>query len=265
VSRVSVRLTKRLPGFELDTGWTVDDGFTVLFGYSGAGKSLTLASIAGTMRPDQGYVRVGGETFFDSAAGVWIPPQHRHVGFVSQNAQLFPHMTVRRNIAYALKGLPRTRLKDRVAELLERLRIESLADRYPHQLSGGQRQRAALARALAPEPRILLLDEPLSALDLPVRVEMRALLREVQRDLGVPAVMVTHDLYEAAALADTLVVYSGTGAVQVGGVAELIRDPGTPEIRRLLHSVELPASALAGSGQIAGRIGVPRTRKGNVA
>ena len=264
MSGVSVSLHTKLPGFELNVGWSVPDGFTVLFGYSGSGKSLTLASIAGTLRPDIGHVRLGAETFFDSAAGIWTPPQKRRVGFVSQNAQLFPHMTVRRNIAYALKGVSRADRDARIAELLASLRIADLAERLPHQLSGGQRQRAALARVLAPRPRILLLDEPLSALDLPVRVEMRALLAEVRRELDVPAVMVTHDLYEAAALADTLVVYSGDGAVQVGGVAEVIGDPATPEIRRLLHSVELPASLLDRSVSQGGRV-VPLKRKGHVA
>jgi molybdate transport system ATP-binding protein len=264
MSGISLNLRTRLPGFELDVGWTAPAGFTVLFGYSGAGKSLTLASIAGTLRPDFGRVRVGEETFFDSRSGAWVAPQRRGVGFVTQNAQLFPHMTVRRNIAYALKGMPRAERAARIDEMLGRLLIEPLAEKYPHQLSGGQRQRAALARALAPRPRVLLLDEPLSALDLPVRVEMRELLLQTQRELGVPIVMVTHDLYEAAALADTLVVYSGEGTVQVGSVAELITDPGTPEIRRLLHSVELPASALAARGKGPRRV-LPLTRKEHVA
>lgn len=264
MSGISLNLRTKLPGFELDVGWTVPAGFTVLFGYSGAGKSLTLASIAGTLRPDFGRVRVGDETFFDSRNGVWVAPQRRGVGVVTQNAQLFPHMSVRRNIAFALKGVPRAARAERIDELLGRLGIEPLAEKYPHQLSGGQRQRAALARALAPRPRVLLLDEPLSALDLPVRVEMRELLIETQRDLGVPVVMVTHDLYEAAALADTLVVYSGEGTVQVGSVAELIADPATPQIRRLLHSVELPASALAGRGTSLGQV-LPMTRKEHVA
>lgn len=240
---LAVNLRKRLPGFTLDVGWAVRDGFTVLFGYSGAGKSLTLGAIAGTVRPDEGRIRLGGETLFDSRSGVWVPPQLRGIGYVSQSAQLFPHMTVRRNIEFALKGVGRHERTVRVGDLLERLRISDLADKRPHQLSGGQRQRAALARALASRPRALLLDEPLSALDLPVRVETRTLLREVQRDLGVPVVMVTHDIYEACALADTLVVYSGDGAVQVGGARELVGDPATPEIRRLLHAMELPASA----------------------
>lgn len=264
MSAVSVSLRAKLPGFELNAGWTVGDGFTVLFGYSGAGKSLTLASIAGTLRPDAGFVRVGGRTLFDSAQRVWVPPQARGVGLVTQGSQLFPHMSVRRNVAYALKGVARDERRERVAELLGRLGIGPLAEKYPHQLSGGQRQRAALARALAPRPRILLLDEPLSALDLPVRVEMRRLLREMQAELGVPAVMVTHDLYEAAALADTLVVYSGDGVVQVGSVSELVGDPATPAIRRLLHAMELPASALGRSGTESGRV-VPLTRKERVA
>jgi molybdate transport system ATP-binding protein len=264
MSGVSVSLRAKLPGFELDTGWTAPAGFTVLFGYSGAGKSLTLAAIAGTLRPQMGFVRVGGQTLFDSRDGVWVPPQRRGVGLVTQNAQLFPHMTVRRNVAYALKGVPRDERDARVAELLGKLGIESLAEKYPHQLSGGQRQRAALARAIAPRPRVLLLDEPLSALDLPVRVEMRELLRETQAELGVPAVMVTHDLYEAASLADTLVVYSGDGVVQVGTVSELIGDPATPAIRRLLHAVELPASVHGRGGTESGRV-VPMIRREHVA
>jgi len=146
--------------------------------------------------------------------------------------------------------------------LLDRLDVAALADKRPDQISGGQKQRCALARALALEPRALLLDEPLSALDLPVRVEMRRLLRDVQRESGVPFVMVTHDLYEACTLADTLVVYSGTGAVQVGSPRELIGDPGTPEIRRLLHAMELPESVFGQKhvGQL-----VPLNRQESVA
>jgi molybdate transport system ATP-binding protein len=238
--RISVRLAKRVPGFELDTGWDVSGGLTVLFGYSGAGKSLTMSLLTGAMRPDSGWVRFGGETLVDTRAGVWVPPQGRRFGYVSQSAELFPHMTVRRNIEYALKGAGREDRSDRVNELLDSMRIAELAQKLPHQISGGQRQRAALARALAQRPRALLLDEPFSALDLPVRVEMRALLRDVQREQGIPVVMVTHDLYEACTLADTMVVFSGTGVVQVGSPRELLRDPGTPEIRRLMHAVDVP-------------------------
>jgi len=265
MSGIAVSLKMNLPGFELDTGWAVRDGFTVLFGYSGAGKSLTLSAIAGTVRPDSGRIRLGGRVLFDSRAGVWVPPQDRRIGYVPQSAQLFPHMSVRRNAEYALKGVGRAERAARVADILDRLRIPELAEKLPHQLSGGQRQRAALARALVAKPRALLLDEPLSALDLPVRVEMRELLKDVQRDLAVPVVMVTHDLYEACTLADTLVVYSGTGAVQVGDPRELIGDPATPEIRRLLHAMELPASVFSVDDRTqAGRV-VPLARKEHVA
>lgn len=261
---LSVRAVASLPGFTLDVGWTVGPGFTVLFGYSGAGKSLTLATIAGVMRPQHGRIRLGERLLFDSASQTWTPPQDRRIGYVSQGAQLFPHMTVRRNVEFALAGVPRGGRAERVAELLERFRVSNLADKRPHQLSGGQRQRAALARALAPSPDALLLDEPLSALDLPIRVEMRELLRQVQRELAIPVVMVTHDLYEACTLADTLVVYSGTGTVQTGTPRELVGEPATPEIRRLLHAIELPASVLEKRNGSDARI-IPIDRKEHVA
>lgn len=266
MSGLAVSIKARVPGFALDTGWAVRDGFTVLFGYSGAGKSLTLSAIAGTLRPDSGHIRLCGRTLFDSAARLWVPPQDRCIGYVPQHAQLFPHMTVRGNVEYALKGVAGPERRARVAELLDRLHISPLAEKRPHQLSGGQRQRAALARALAPRPRALLLDEPFSALDLPIRVEMRELVREVQRDLGVPVVMVTHDLYEACSLADTLVVYSGTGVVQVGAARELIGNPATPEIRRLLHAMEVPESVFGETARTRDRGQViPFNRKEHVA
>lgn len=262
MSGLSVTLRKRLPGFDLDVGWAVGGGFTVLFGYSGAGKSLTLSMIAGTLKPDEGRVVLDNTTLCDRRAGVWVRPQQRRIGYVSQAAQLFPHMTVLGNVEYALKAVPRKARRQRAAEMLERLQVAELASRRPDQLSGGQKQRCALARALAPEPRALLLDEPLSALDLPLRVEMRELLRQVQRDSGVPFVMVTHDLIEACALADTLVVYSGTGAVQVGSPKELVGDPATPEIKRLLRAMDLPDLVFDRKG--AGRI-VALDRKEHVA
>lgn len=240
MSRLTVRIEKAVPGFSLDTGWDVRAGFTVLFGYSGAGKSLTLGMLTGTVRPDAGIIRLGERVFVDTAAGVWVPPQARRIGYVPQSGELFPHLSVRRNVEYGLRDMSRAERAERSSELLAKLHVEHLADKMPRHISGGERQRVALARALAPRPDLLVLDEPLSALDLPVRVEIRALLRELQRSEGIPVVMVTHDLYEACSLADTLVVYSGTGVVQVGSPRELVRDPGTPEIRRLLRSIELP-------------------------
>ncbi len=244
VNGFALKVRKRLPGFDLDTGWRSDCGFTVLFGYSGAGKSLTLSMLTGTMRPDSGRVTFGNEVLVDTERGVFVAPQQRGFGYVSQSAELFPHLSVQRNVAFGLHRLPRTQRAERTAEMLGAFGLNDFADKLPRELSGGQKQRAALARALAPRPRALLLDEPLSALDLPVRVEMRALLRQVQVAENIPVVMVTHDLYEAATLADSLVVYGGDGVVQTGTAAELIGDPGTPEIRRLLHAMELPPAVL---------------------
>jgi molybdate transport system ATP-binding protein len=240
----SLRVRKRFPGFELNTGWRSPGGFTVLFGYSGSGKSLTLGMLTGTLRPDTGHVSLGDELLADTTTGLFVPPQQRGFGYVSQRSELFPHLTVRKNVAFGLHRLPRCERSERTAEMLTSFGLLDIAEKLPAQLSGGQRQRAALARALAPRPRALLLDEPLSALDLPVRAELRELLRQVQREEAIPVVMVTHDLYEAAALADSLVVYAGNGVVQTGHPSELVRDPGTPEIRRLMHSMELPATLL---------------------
>lgn len=232
---IRVRLQKRLCDFELDAQWEVDPGFTVLFGYSGAGKSITLSMISGTMRPDSGWVIVDDVTYSDSRTDEFMPPHRRQVGFVSQVADLFPHLSVRANIEYGLFGLTKAARADRARQMLEAFQISELAEKRPLEISGGQHQRAALARALAPEPRLLLLDEPMSALDLPIRIEMRELLKHVQREYQVPIVMVTHDLSEAVELADTMVVYSGRGHVQTGTPDEILSAPETPEIERLLR------------------------------
>ncbi len=237
MSELSVRVRLAREEFSLDTGWSTPGGVTVLFGYSGAGKTLTLSVIAGTVRPEYGWVRVGDRTLTDTRTGTFVAPQERDIGLVSQAADLFPHLTVAGNVEFGLHRLGRAARAARTAECLDALGIADLARRRPAELSGGQRQRVALARALAPKPSLLLLDEPFSALDLPVRVEMRDLIRSIQREHGIPVVLVTHDPLEAFDLADALVVYSGTGVVQVGSPRELLTDPGTPEIRTLLHAL----------------------------
>jgi len=234
VNGIQVRLQKQLCDFDLDVEWEVGPGFTVLFGYSGAGKSITLSMMCGTMRPDYGWIVVDDVMFSDSRTGRFMPAQQRQVGFVSQVADLFPHMTIRANVEYGLFDRPRAERVQRAQHMLEAFQIEELAEKKPGQISGGQHQRAALARALAPEPRLLLLDEPMSALDLPIRVEMRELLLQVQREHRIPVILVTHDLTEAVTLADTMVVYSGTGHVQTGTPQDILAAPETPEIERLL-------------------------------
>ena len=193
-ARLDVRIRKDLPGFILDVQWSAGDGVAVLFGPSGAGKSLTLQCLAGLMRPDEGRISVDGQVLFDSVSGVNLPPQRRRVGYVFQGFALFPHLTVAGNVAFGLRDRPRAERDARAAEVLARLGLEPLAQRYPGELSGGQRQRVALGRALAPDPALLLLDEPLSSLDLPLRRALRDELRAVLAQWGKAAVVVTHDI-----------------------------------------------------------------------
>ncbi len=213
-ARLEVRLQKRLPGFALDVEWSAGDGVAVLFGPSGAGKSLTLQCLAGLLRPDAGRVVVDGRVLFDSAAGVNTPPQKRHVGYVFQGYALFPHLSVADNVGFGLRGRPRSERQRRVDEVLGSSGIEELGQRQPAELSGGQRQRVALGRALATDPALLLLDEPLSALDLPLRRALRDELRAILADWGTAAVVVTHDFTEAYRLGDRIVVYEEGRVIQ---------------------------------------------------
>jgi molybdate transport system ATP-binding protein len=189
----------------------------VLFGPSGAGKTLTLQAIAGLVRPQAGVVRVGDRVLFDSSRGIDLPARERKVGYLFQDYALFPHCTVEQNVAIGLGRWWRPRLsaeqRAAVSGVLETLGLQDLASSYPAALSGGQRQRVALARALVREPDVLLLDEPFAALDRPLRARMRENLRSLQRDFGVPVVLITHDPEDVEALADTLVVFE-QGAVR---------------------------------------------------
>ncbi len=197
----------------------------VLFGPSGSGKTTVLRAIAGLDRPDRGTVVFRGETWVDAADAVFVPPQQRRLGYVFQEAALFPHLTVRHNVAYGLDTLRAADRNRRVDEMLALGDLVDLADYRPRQLSGGQAQRVALARALAPRPRLLLLDEPFAALDAPARARMRRLLRASVEALGVGAILVTHDRSEAIALGDQMVVLSGGRVRQVGPVLDVFRRP----------------------------------------
>jgi sulfate transport system ATP-binding protein len=194
---------------------------TALLGPSGSGKSTLLRVIAGLERPDAGAVEIDGR---DATA---LPPQRRGVGFVFQHYAAFKHMTVRENVAFGLKVArrPKDEIRARVEELLELVQLPGLADRYPAQLSGGQRQRMALARALAVEPQVLLLDEPFGALDARVRQELRAWLRRLHDEVHVTTVFVTHDQEEAMEVADRIVVMNHGRVEQVGGPRDLYEHP----------------------------------------
>ncbi|WP_051822228.1 ABC transporter ATP-binding protein [Desulfonatronum thiodismutans] len=212
---ISTSFTGDTSGFELDASFQASAASIVLFGPSGSGKTLTLMALAGLLTPRIGHVSVREVTFFDSRTGVNVPARKRNVGVVFQDYALFPHLTVRENVAFGLKRPFRpldAEQRRNVEELLELFGIAALAGQRPYQLSGGQRQRTALARALAPKPRLLLLDEPFTALDQPLRMKMREELAQIKQRFDVPMVMVTHDLADVEVFAQTLVAF-GHGRV----------------------------------------------------
>jgi iron(III) transport system ATP-binding protein len=200
-----------------------------LLGPSGSGKTTLLRAIAGLDHPDAGRIALGDEVLFDAAAGVRVPPERRSLGLVFQSYALWPHRTVFENVAYGvrLRGSGREETRAKVDAVLRRIGLGALAARHPHELSGGQQQRVALARAIVYEPRLLLLDEPLSNLDTKLREEARAWLRELIGQLRVSAVCVTHDQVEALALADRVVLLEGGRVEQAGTPAEIYGAPAS--------------------------------------
>ncbi|MER6176275.1 ABC transporter ATP-binding protein [Streptosporangium sp. NPDC001681] len=198
--------------------------FFALLGPSGCGKTTLLRILAGFESPDEGTVTLDGDDLLGQAA------HRRPVNLMFQSYALFPHMTVAKNVAYGLERerLGRAEVRGRVDEVLEKVGLEAMAGRRPHQLSGGQRQRVALARAIVKRPRLLLLDEPLSALDKKVRAEMQLELKRLQNEVGITFVVVTHDQEEAMSLADRIAVFNAGGVEQVDAPVELYEHPRTP-------------------------------------
>ncbi len=214
-----------------DLSLTLASGeFVTLLGPSGCGKSTTLRMIGGFEDPDSGRVLIQGRDVTD------LPPHKRDVNVVFQDYALFPHLTVRRNISFGLelKGLGRAAIAARVDEMLALVKLEALAERMPAALSGGQKQRVALARALAPNPPILLLDEPLSALDAKLRKEMQIELRRLQRETGKTFILVTHDQEEALTMSDTVVVMNDGRIEQIGKPWDLYNRPGSEFVARFV-------------------------------
>jgi molybdate transport system ATP-binding protein len=207
MSNLIVDVRVEVPGFGVDAAFAAERGITVLSGPSGSGKSLTLAAVAGTIRPVRGHIRCGDATFAEAARGVHLRSQDRHVGMVYQHAALFEHKSPLDNVALAVRDVGLAAARVIAAELLERVGVASLATAKTRSLSGGERQRVALARALAGEARVLLLDEPFSSLDATARQAMRKLVRSLVDERGVIALLVTHDAQDVDALADRVVAY----------------------------------------------------------
>ena len=210
---LEVNITKKLDGFTLHANFAARSTATAILGASGCGKSMTLRCIAGIVKPDAGRIVLDGRVLFDSAQHIDLPPQQRGVGLLFQNYALFPNMTVEQNVLCGLKAeKDKAARKARCAEMLQAMRLESLAKRYPAQLSGGQQQRTALARILVGRPKILMLDEPFSALDSYLREEMEGEVGSLLAGFGGTALLVTHNRDEAYRLCRDMIVMDGGSA-----------------------------------------------------
>jgi molybdate transport system ATP-binding protein len=227
-----------LRSFALELTLALGRETLALVGPSGAGKTTVLRAVAGLERPVRGRIACGDETWFDAEWRRHLPPERRSVGLVFQEYALFPHLSVRKNVAFGGAG--------RADELLERLRIAELADARPAELSGGERQRVAVARALARNPRVLLLDEPMAALDPHTRAAVRAELHELLRELALPTLLVTHDFEDAAALADRAGVIVDGQLRQLAPPADLVARPADPFVAGLAGGTLLDGIARRG-------------------
>lgn len=223
---LTVTLQHRFAGFALDVAFTAPAGVTALFGRSGSGKTTVINAVAGLLRPDQGRITADGTVLLDTAKGVNLPPHRRRIGYVFQDARLFPHLTVRQNLLYGRWFAPRGSgvSPDRITDLLG---IGPLLDRRPGALSGGEKQRVAIGRAILSNPRLLALDEPLAALDDDRKAEILPYLERLRDDLGLPILYVSHAMAEVARLANTVVLMEAGRVTAAGPTAELLSDPAT--------------------------------------
>ncbi len=216
--------------FEIEKG-----GFITLLGPSGSGKTTLLRCIAGVETPDSGTIEIGGKVAFSNAEHISLPPEQRGVGMVYQSYALWPHMTVFENVAYPLRVRGATTMMgERVDNVLNMLNMGSMKRRYPHELSGGEQQRVAFARALVYDPEVLLLDEPFSNLDTPLRERLRDELKMVQRETGITTVYVTHHRIEASSMSDKIVILAGGRVSAIGTPSDLLERPPNPYVASFL-------------------------------
>jgi len=208
---------------------------TALVGPSGCGKTTVLRCLAGLDVPRTGRISCGDDVWFDGPRKIFQWPQQRGIGFLFQEYALFPHLTVWDNIAYGLAQIGKGAARQRIAELVSVLQLTGFEGRYPHQLSGGQQQRVALARTVAPRPRLLLLDEPLSALDATTRSELRQELRRLLAEWRIPTIVVTHDPVEVVALADEVIVLLEGRVRQSGPVSHVFANPADSDVARIVN------------------------------
>ena len=219
------RRTGRVSSFILDVSIEVPPGITILFGASGAGKSTLLDCVAGLAHPDEGQVTSGGDVLFDSTARINIPTPRRRIAYVFQTLALFPHLTAKENVAYGLKDLPEKEKDERIETILRALRVEKLSNQKPGEISGGEKQRIALARSLVTEPRVLLLDEPLTGLDAELKASIVDDLRAWNAARKIPILYVTHSRDEVDALGERVIALDGGRVVSAGAPMEVLNAP----------------------------------------
>jgi molybdate transport system ATP-binding protein len=257
---ISVAVTKTIGPFTLDAAFASDGHVTALFGRSGAGKTSLVNIIAGLSSPDSGSVRVDGETLVDTAGGIFVPPYRRRVGYVFQDSRLFPHLSVRANLGYGERSASRSERWAKLEPIVDLLGIGALLDRRPASLSGGEKQRVAIGRALMASPRLLLMDEPLAAIDQPRRAEILPYLDRLRAEMRMPIVYVSHAIEEIARIADTIVVLDAGKVTRAGPVAEILAeldpaslDGGEPGV--ILNGTVSAADSERGTATIAHRAG----------
>lgn len=253
---LSVTLKHRVGQFQLDAAFETAGGVTALFGRSGAGKTSIVNAVAGLLRPDCGRIVVESETLLDTKKRYYMPPHRRRIGYVFQDGRLFPHLSVRQNLLY---GAPNG---EELAQIGDLLGITQLFDRRPGALSGGEKQRVAIGRALLAKPRMLLMDEPLAALDAPRKAEILPYLERLALETAMPILYVSHSLSEVARLASTIVVLDGGRVVQAGPTSKVLSDPSAAQLlglreagsilsaRVIQHSDDGLTELSAPSGQI---------------
>jgi molybdate transport system ATP-binding protein len=234
-ARIQMKLgTGRGNAFTVDVDIRATGGVTVLFGHSGAGKTTILRAVAGILNPDSGRIALDGKVYFDSAAGICLPVRQRRIGYVFQDRVLFPHLTAEQNVLYGIRERTRHTARQRAQELLAMLGVDGTARRYPNELSGGEQQRVALARALAYEPAIMLLDEPLSAVDVATRTRLLEEISSIQRQSEIPFVYVTHNHSEAVRLGDAMYVIDKGRVVQKGTPLDIFNSPKSAPVARVV-------------------------------
>lgn len=264
---LSVNLSHRFGDFALDVAFEAPPGVTVLFGRSGSGKTTVVNAVAGLLRPDRGRIVAGGEVLLDTETRTFLPPHRRRVGYVFQDARLFPHLTVRQNLLYG-RWFARHRGPDSFARVVDMLGIGPLLSRRPAALSGGEKSRVALGRAILSEPRLLLMDEPLAALDEARKAEILPYLERLRDELHLPILYVSHSMPEVARLATTLVLIEAGRVAAAGPAAELLADPGAAPVLGLREAGAILTARLAAQDEDglsrlespAGTLWLPRVR-----